>query len=934
MVDGASDCDLIDLAAIAEIQSEGFLVCTHFQRDSMRLQIRNVSSNIGEAPFSLPAVRKDPHLLIGRCVPECFSESFADRLSALFQKYLGNRSTRCSYTCDSPRNTKYLVTIAKTRDGLVFEVLPDDESPLGTFEMGHGGDLCALTVHTDQAALFKAACAAVTNFVSYDRSMIYQFQDDLSGKVVYEDIKPLLEGTLEPYVNTFFPESDIPLPARQMFLIHPVRVMFDNDLSPVKIIGNDIDTSKCVLRSSHPVHRSYMQNMGVRSSLSIGIVVNSELWGLMCFHSYGNSAVHPTGREIGHFENLSTQVSVCLSNIQRATSVRRQTALSAIVDKGLSTDDIFAFFTENAPDLIRLTESDCVSIRLGRHQIKHWGDADLVLTGPDLDRVSKSASEKNWCLEEIDRPSRGVLGIVHDNLVVVFVRRSIASDKVWAGDPTCAKIMRPDGVPGPRGSFERYIQSGADRLNRWTTQHREMATYLSSRIKILVSTAKFFADKTVRKTPANVGDDDGYVRYNTEKTPVSLDAALISHFSHELKTPLHGVSSVLTLLSEEHRSIGNADMQTQLGYGLECLGTISKVVESVLAAAAGGRVHRKIESVCLELFVDSIAKKYVDSNKLTVTITVPKSYTRVMVDADLLRKTICGIIDNSTSAKYMNKPTHLSLSCCSTHREAIMAWKSRTKGYAHRNIRNSEDTSNISDSDWWYTFSVQDPGCGIHGDMIDNVLAFNDGSRIRTTITNSHQGVGVGVYSCIANVFELNGSIGIASTVSKGTIVSVMLPAKVVVTEENTVQVVPEAENVFFVVDDNTVNRRLASRLVKVAFRKTTGVTPQVKDFADGRLCIEEIKRVRKSGKKILGVLMDHHMPVMSGKEATQYIRNMEAHEGIAKIPIFGFTADSTDSTKEELLKAGMDDVLPKPMSMKVLEQTCIKMMSRKEISA
>lgn len=460
-----------------------------------------------------------------------------------------------------------------------------------------------------------------------------------------------------------------------------------------------------------------------------------------------------------------------------------------------------------------------------------------------------------------------------------------------------------------------------------------MATYLSSRIEILVSTAKFFADKTKALVRADhMGEEyDGYVRYDTEKTPVSIDAALISHFSHELKTPLHGVSSVLTLLSEEQQSIGNADMQKQLGYGLECLETISNVVESVLSTASG-RAHRKIESVCLELFVNSLAEKYAENNRLTVTITVPENYTRVMVDADLLRKTICGIIDNSMSAKSMAKPTHLSLSCCSTHREATMAFKSRTKGYAHRNIRNSEDTSNISDSDWWYTFSVQDPGCGIHSDMIDNVLAFNDSSRITTTVTNSHQGVGVGVYSCIANVFELNGSIGIASTVSKGTIVSVMLPAKVVVvTDKRTVQVVPEADGVFFVVDDNTVNRRLVSRLVKVAFRKTTGVAPLVKDFADGRLCVEEIKRTRKSGKFFLGILMDHHMPVMSGKEATQYIRDMEAHEGLTKIPIFGFTADSTDSTKEELLEAGMDDVLPKPMSMKVLEQTCIKMMSRKE---
>lgn len=72
-------------------------------------------------------------------------------------------------------------------------------------------------------------------------------------------------------------------------------------------------------------------------------------------------------------------------------------------------------------------------------------------------------------------------------------------------------------------------------------------------------------------------------------------------------------------------------------------------------------------------------------------------------------------------------------------------------------------------------------------------------------------------------------------------------------------------------------------------------------------------------------------MPVMSGKEATRHIRDNEAREGLPKIPIFGFTADSTDSTRQELMSSGMDDVLPKPMSMKILEEACLKMMSRKE---
>ena len=78
-----------------------------------------------------------------------------------------------------------------------------------------------------------------------------------------------------------------------------------------------------------------------------------------------------------------------------------------------------------------------------------------------------------------------------------------------------------------------------------------------------------------------------------------------------------------------------------------------------------------------------------------------------------------------------------------------------------------------------------------------------------------------------------------------------------------------------------------------------------------------------------MGILMDYHMPVMSGKEATTLIRQIEKTHGLSKVPIFGFTADSTDTTKEDLVKSGMDDVLPKPLSMKMLQDACISMLSR-----
>lgn len=83
---------------------------------------------------------------------------------------------------------------------------------------------------------------------------------------------------------------------------------------------------------------------------------------------------------------------------------------------------------------------------------------------------------------------------------------------------------------------------------------------------------------------------------------------------------------------------------------------------------------------------------------------------------------------------------------------------------------------------------------------------------------------------------------------------------------------------------------------------------------------MEEIERMRENGEKIMGILMDHHMPVMSGKEATAKIREEEASQGLDSTPIFGFTADSGDAIKKELLESGMNDVLPKPLPVSMLE--------------
>jgi two-component system sensor histidine kinase/response regulator len=117
------------------------------------------------------------------------------------------------------------------------------------------------------------------------------------------------------------------------------------------------------------------------------------------------------------------------------------------------------------------------------------------------------------------------------------------------------------------------------------------------------------------------------------------------------------------------------------------------------------------------------------------------------------------------------------------------------------------------------------------------------------------------------------------------------------------------------VVEDNEVNQLVAREMVaKLGY--------QADVVADGAEAASAT-----AARSYAAVLMDCHMPVMDGFEATKAIRARGDHP--VHLPIIAMTAGAQDEDRERCLAAGMDDYLSKPVDLAALDEALARWVPR-----
>jgi len=348
--------------------------------------------------------------------------------------------------------------------------------------------------------LYDVAAQEVRALTGFDRVMVYRFDADHNGEVVAEARR----SDLNPFLGLHYPASDIPPQARALYETSWIRLIPDVAYAPAPIVpgvaagsGEPLDLTYAVLRSVSPVHLEYLGNMGVRASMSISLLRDGRLWGLIACHHYAGPHTVPYGvRAAAEF--LGSALSLRLVARAKDHELERELAAQARIarvlhvardhDRGLAEA-----LAGDDPGLLSVVPAHgLVVVADGRTATAGDVDVDVpalrswVLAQPEPVTVRTALGASDPELAAALPDIAGVLAVrLPDDQVIVWLRQEHVRDIYWGGDPQNKAIARREGDDvrlSPRKSFERWREVVRGRCEPWAPEHVRAVADLRGRL--------------------------------------------------------------------------------------------------------------------------------------------------------------------------------------------------------------------------------------------------------------------------------------------------------------------------------------------------------------------------------------------------------------------------------------------------------------------
>ncbi|MDO7853486.1 ATP-binding protein [Hymenobacter convexus] len=696
-----SNCDREPIHIPGAIQPYGFLLCLDEHTHHIVQASANTETYLGQPAESL----------IGRTLDRVLAPEQQAKVEGLFDT-LGTAPQLLGVQLDGVAGQPYFKLIMHRYD----EVLWLEFEPVEQLE-GTTPDLSFLNAAMGQmlaAATVLEFCQHTVDQVraltGFDRVAIYRFAADESGEVIAEAKR----ADLDPWLGIHYPATDIPQQARAMYLKNWLRFIPDAGYAPVPLVpvrnpasGRPPDMTYAVLRSVSPIHLEYLRNMGSGATMTISLIQEGKLWGMVTCHHLTPRLVSYELRDLCQF--IGKTFSALLGSKELLDNTEYQLRISE------RQNELFEHVTVSGP--ANFVDGLCGHFPTIKDVFDCGGAAvcfneEITTLGatPSRDQIRELLAwlQENAPQDVFSTSSYAALnpaglafratasGIIAASLAdapgnyLLWFRPEQVRTVTWAGqNEKPQKLADGQIFLSPRQSFEAWKQLVENTAAPWKPV--ELEAVKDIRLRISDIRLKVFNELQAQAR--------SLTRLNTELARSNDDLDSFAYVaSHDLKEPLRGIHNYALFLLEDY-----ADKLDEEGvHRLQTLVRLSQrmesLIESLLQLSRVGRAELELEKIDLNDLLEEVRDLLQLRFEETHTqLIVRHKLPTIMGDRIRIQEVFSNLFTNAM--KYNDRPEKL-----------IRVGEAPTDTFPELNRAN------------FYVFYVQDNGIGIDARHQTNIF--------------------------------------------------------------------------------------------------------------------------------------------------------------------------------------------------------------------
>ena len=402
-----------------------------------------------------------------------------------------------------------------------------------------------------------------------------------------------------------------------------------------------------------------------------------------------------------------------------------------------------------------------------------------------------------------------------------------------------------------------------------------------------------------------------------------MKSEFLANMSHEIRTPMNGIIGMVEMLAETKLSAEQQEYVDNIKVSNEHLLAIINGILDLSKVESGkmtiDSIPMNISSLCNEV-VSLFAVKARQRS-----LTLDYHYTEALSpyikgDPVRIKQIMANLVNNAIKftregGRVTIDVKHMENNPCEDkygNHKSICSHELQVEQASHYN---TDDRGSVKHQDMTLRIEVTDTGVGIKPESLEAIFDAYDQANKSTH--RLYGGTGLGLSVCKSLVELMGGYIEVDSAVGIGTTFTVLLPLPPIDEahyeswqDSNDFGMTEPSHELIghiLLVEDDSVNAMIAKKALNNSGHTVTHVT-------DGQQAIEVFAL---NPEQYDVILMDHHMPIMDGVQAT--IKLHELYDPQALPPIIALTANAMDGERKKYLDVGMQDYCTKPFKQEQL---------------